>query len=136
LARLVSGFLLDRDNEPLRRMLTRALTQGWGAPVQFSPTAIALIRHSPMRPLIDRAAEAWPARLSAAELGQQELAALRDPLLQALMQSTAVHDPALEKFLAACRFALLEIAEAAPPDEIDEALLSSVCALARQCFIN
>src|SRR6188472_1563917 len=114
LARLMSGFMLDSDNEPLRRMVTRALAEGWGAPIQFSPTAIALIRHSPMRPLIDRAAEAWPARLPTTALGQQELAALRYPLLQALMQGTSVHDPALEKFLAACRFALLEIAEATP----------------------
>ena len=136
LARLMSGFLLDRDNEPLRRMLTRALTEGWGMPVQFSPTAIALIRHGAARPLIERAAAVWPARLPAVELGQQELATLRDPLLQALMQSTVVHDPALEKFLAACRFALLEIAEAAPRGEIEDKLLDSACALARQCFIN
>lgn len=135
-ARLVSGFLLDRDNEPLRRMLTRALTEGWTAPSPFSPTAIALIRHSPVRPLIDRAAEAWPARLPATELGRQELVALRDPLLRALMQSTVVHDPGLEKFLAACRFALLEIAEAAPPGETADELLDAACAMARQGFIN
>jgi Tfp pilus assembly protein PilF/2-polyprenyl-3-methyl-5-hydroxy-6-metoxy-1,4-benzoquinol methylase len=136
LARLVSGFLLDRDNEPLRRMLTRALVEGWGAPASFSPTAIALIRHSPVRPLIDCAAEAWPARLAATELGRQELVALRDPLLRALIQSTVVHDPALEKFLAACRFTLLEIAEGTPTREIEDELLDTACALARQCFIN
>jgi SAM-dependent methyltransferase/Flp pilus assembly protein TadD len=136
LARLVSGFLLDRDNEPLRRMLTRALTEGWTAPAPFSPTAIALIRHGPARALIERAAQVWPARLPASELGRQELAALRDPLLQALMQAAAVHDVALEAFLAACRFALLETAEGAPPSERDENLLDSACALARQCFIN
>ena len=136
LARLMSGFMLDSDNEPLRRMVTRALAEGWGAPIQFSPTAIALIRHSPMRPLIDRAAEAWPARLPTTALGQQELAALRYPLLQALMQGTVVHDPALEKFLAACRFALLEIAEATPLGKTEDHLLESACVLARQCFIN
>ena len=136
LARLVSGFLLNHDNEPLRRTLTRALAEGWTAPTPFSPTAIALIRHSPVRPLIDRAAEAWPARLPATELGRQELVALRDPLLRAPMQSTVVHDPALEKFLAACRFALLEIAEGAPTPEIEDELLDTACALARQCFIN
>ncbi|MGB9365482.1 MAG: tetratricopeptide repeat protein, partial [Xanthobacteraceae bacterium] len=136
LARLVSGFLLNHDNEPLRRTLTRALLEGWSGPVSFSPTAIALIRHSPVRPLIDRAAEAWPARLPATELGRQELVALRDPLLRALMQSMVVHDPALEKFLAACRFALLEIAEGTPTREIEDELLDTACALARQCFIN
>lgn len=135
LARLVSGFLLDQDNEPMRRMLTRALTEGWTAPSAFSPTAIALIRHSPWRPLIDRAAEAWPARLPATALGPQQLMALHDPLLRALMQSTPVHDPGLEKFLAACRFALLEIAEGEPTHETED-LLDAACALARQCFIN
>jgi Tfp pilus assembly protein PilF/SAM-dependent methyltransferase len=136
LARLVSGFLLNSDNEPLRRTLTRALVEGWNAPASFSPTAIALIRHSPVRPLIDRAADAWPARLPATELGRQELVALRDPLLRALMQSTVVHDPALETFLASCRFALLEIAEGTPIGEIEGELLDTACALARQCFIN
>jgi tetratricopeptide (TPR) repeat protein/SAM-dependent methyltransferase len=136
LGRLVSGFLLDRDNEPLGRMLTRALAEGWGMPIQFSPTAIALIRHGAARPLIDRAAAVWPARLPAAELGQGELATLSDPLLRALMQATVVHDPALEKFLAACRFALLEIAEGVPAHETRDDLLDSACALARQCFIN
>ena len=135
-ARLVSGFLLSHDNEPLRRTLTRALVEGWNAAASFSPTAIALIRHSPVRPLIDRAARAWPARLPATELGRPELVALRDPLLRALMQSTVVHDPALEKFLAACRFALLEIAEGTPAGEIEDKLLDTACALARQCFIN
>ena len=91
-SRLVTGFLLDRDNEPLRRVLMRALAQGWGAPDAFSPTAIALISHGTARDLIARAAQVWPARLPASELGKQELAALRDPLLQVLMETAAVHD--------------------------------------------
>jgi 2-polyprenyl-3-methyl-5-hydroxy-6-metoxy-1,4-benzoquinol methylase/Flp pilus assembly protein TadD len=132
-AGLVIGIAVERDEPELRRFLLRALEQGWNAPAAFAPACIGLIRNGPMRSLIARAARAWPARLPAELFGAAGLA-LNDPLLQALMARTAVADADLEKFLAACRFALLEAAEAAPSD--DAALLDVACALARQCFIN
>jgi SAM-dependent methyltransferase/Flp pilus assembly protein TadD len=132
-AGLVSGIAVERDETDLRRFLMRALEQGWSAPSAFAPACIGLIRHGPMRSLIARAAQAWPARLPVAELFGAAGLALNDPLLQALMARTAVADADLEKFLAACRFALLEAAEAAPSDDF---VLDVACALARQCFIN
>jgi SAM-dependent methyltransferase/Flp pilus assembly protein TadD len=136
-ARLVSGIAIDRHDADLRHLVTRALTESWGAPDEVAPACMALIRHGPASPLIVRAAQAWPARLPAAELlGPVGLAALNDPLLHAPMDSSVMHDADLEKFLAACRFALLESAEAATPDETNEALLGIASMLARQCFIN
>ncbi|MEA2870152.1 MAG: hypothetical protein QOH67_128 [Hyphomicrobiales bacterium] len=133
-AGLVIGIAVERDEPELRRFLLRALEQGWSAPSAFAPACIGLIRNGPMRSLIARAAQAWPARLPGAELFGAVGPALNDSLLQALMTRTAIADSDLEKFLAACRFALLEAAEAAPSD--DAALLDVACALARQCFIN
>ncbi len=108
-ASLVSGISIDRDEPDLRRFLIRALEQGWTAPGAFAPVCIGLIRHGPASALITRAVQAWPGRLPAPELfGSAGLAVLADPLLQALMARTVVGDADLEKFLAACRFALLE----------------------------
>jgi len=133
---LVSGISIDRDEPELRRVLIRALEQGWTAPNAIATACIGLIRHGPARGAITRAAQTWPARLPAAELfGPEGLAALNDPLLLALMSRTVVGDVDLEKFLAACRFALLETTGAALPDE-SAALLEFACALARQCFFN
>jgi SAM-dependent methyltransferase len=132
-AGLVSGIAVERDEAGLRRFLLRALEQGWSAPSAFAPACIGLIRHGPLSSLIARAAQAWPARLPAPELFGVAGLALNDPLLQALMARTAIADADLEKFLATCRFALLETAEAALSDA---AVLDVAVALARQCFIN
>lgn len=131
---LVSGIAIDRDEPELRPFLIRALEQGWTAPGAIAPLCIGLIRHGPMRASIARAVEAWPARLSAAALFRPAgLAALNDPLLLALMARTVVGDAELEKFLTACRCALLETAESTASDDIG---LDGVSALAQQCFIN
>jgi Flp pilus assembly protein TadD/SAM-dependent methyltransferase len=132
-AGLVSGIAVERDEAGLRRFLLRALEEGWSAPSAFAPACIGLIRHGPLSSLIARAAQAWPARLPAEVFGAAG-PALNDPLLQALMVRTAIADADIEKFLAACRFALLEAAEAAQSH--DAAMLDVACALARQCFIN
>ena len=134
-AGLVPAIAVARDDPDLRRYLLRALEQGWSAPSVIARAAVSAIRHGPASALIARATQAWPARLTAGELfGAAGLAGLNEPLLLALMARTVVGDAGLEKFLAACRFALLEAAAAAPPD--DAALLEIACALARQCFIN
>jgi SAM-dependent methyltransferase len=132
---LVSGISIDRDEPELRRFLIRALEQDWTAPNAIATGCLGLIRHGPARGPITRAAQIWPARLPAAELfGPAGLAAFNDPLLLALMSRTVVGNPDLEKFLAACRFTVLETAGAAPSE--DDAPLQLACALARQCFIN
>ncbi len=126
--RLVTELQIDVDNAALRGFMLRALAEGWTAPALLAPASIALIRHGPTGALIARAVEAWPAR---AELSTSDLAQASDPLLQALMTLTVVCSAELEKFLAACRLALLQTAETAP-----DPLPGFACALAHQCFNN
>ena len=133
-ASLTPAVAVNRDDPELRRYLQRALEQGWGAPSAIARGAISAIRHGPASELIARAAAAWPVRLTAAELfGGAGLAALKEPLLLAVMARAVVADTEIEKFLAACRFALLQATAAATTAA---ALLEVACALARQCFIN
>jgi len=133
--RLVAGLEGVRENATLRRFMVRALSQSWGAPSELVATSITLIRHGPLSAPIARAVQAWPARLPGAERFHAGLAA-NDPLLQALMNAAVICDADLEKFLSACRFALLDAAEAASVTSVDATVLGFACALARQCYIN
>ncbi len=135
-ARLVSGLYIVRDDPNLRRFLTRALREGWSGPAAFAPAAMTLVCQGPALVLIARAVEAFPERPSCGEFAAAAVAALSDPLLQALLDSTPIYNVDLEKFLAACRDALLDAAAAAPSDDRGEAMLGTAAALARQCFIN
>jgi SAM-dependent methyltransferase len=79
-----------------------------------------------------RANAAWPNRLSADQLfdagGLEAIA--QDPLLLCVLQTVPVRDVALEQTFTALRRSLLLQARA------EDWLLTLVCALARQCFIN
>jgi Flp pilus assembly protein TadD/SAM-dependent methyltransferase len=131
---LVSGLQQVGEDPTLRRLLTRALAEGWDTPSMLAPAARALVRHGPLAPSIERAVQAWPERLPEAEFFRPEgLARVDDPLLLALLEAAAVCDAEMEEFLAACRFALLEAAETGVNTA---AFLPIACALARQCFIN
>lgn len=131
---LVSNLQHVGDDITLHRFLTRALTEGWDAPSRLAPAACALVRHGTLAPLIGRAVQAWPERLSAAALlGSEDLARVNNSLLLALLEAAVVCDPELEKFLAAYRFVLLEAAEAGSGGAN---FLHVACALAKQCFIN
>ena len=126
--RLVTELPIGSDNTVLRGFMLRALAEGWTAPALLAPACIGLIRHGPASALIARAVAAWPER---PEFSASDLDQAHDPLLQALMTLTVVCSADLEKFLAACRFALLQMAETAP-----DPLLGFACALAHQCFSN
>ncbi len=58
-------------------------------------------------------------------------------MLICLLELTPICDIALERFLTALRFVLLEAATAASdPELLDDAMLKVACALAQQCFVN
>jgi Flp pilus assembly protein TadD len=126
--RLITEMQIGADNAALRGFMLRALAEGWTAPALLAPACIGLIRHGPARTLIARAVDTWPAR---PEFSAADVAQAGDPLLQVLMTLTVVCGADLEKFLTACRFALLRAAETAP-----DGLLEFGCALAHQCFNN
>jgi SAM-dependent methyltransferase/Flp pilus assembly protein TadD len=132
LVRLVAGRSVEADNAALRGLIVRALNEGWTAPTVLAPASVGLVLNGPTSALIRRAAQLWPKRPLATEI-LGEPAALGDPLLATLMRVTVVCNLELEKFLSACRSALLETVEAGTPYD---APIDFASALAQQCFIN
>jgi tetratricopeptide (TPR) repeat protein/SAM-dependent methyltransferase len=126
------------DAGRFRKLVLRALAEGWTRPRELDKVAISLIRlDATVNDCIMRAAAAWPARLDGAELfGPAGLAALAaDELLACLLQNDPVTDAALECLLADIRRIMLALA-AADDRTIDEQSLKFFAAVARQCFIN
>ena len=128
------------DAGALRERLLHALLEPWGRPSQLAVFVAGVLKHDPtIGACIKRANEAWPHRLSEADLlGPAGWSTIgNDRLLIAMLESTPVCDIELERFLTAARFILLQAASAAShPSLPDEAKLKAGCALARQCFVN
>src|SRR5262249_52775050 len=84
------------------------------------------------------AAAAWPERLPAHALWNENLSAIAaEPLLRELLVSAPVLDLALERFLTMARAALLEVAGSTDaPTGISDNAGEFFCALARQCLIT
>jgi SAM-dependent methyltransferase len=128
------------DNERIRRLALRALSEGWGRPRTLAGSCISLIKLNPIVvEWIARSNAAWPGRLSPAELLASPLpsALAADRLLMALLKCDPVTDIGLERLLTNVRHALLQ--NALPQDADDDKsqpLLEFACALASQCFIN
>jgi cytochrome c-type biogenesis protein CcmH/NrfG len=123
----------------LRRLLTRAMAESWARPSDLAKASIGLIRADPViRECIERASQAWPARLGAQTLyGPAGLTACaNDFLLLDLLESAQVCDLALERFLTTARHAMVDAAMEAARDGLDDKVLAFYCAIARQCFIN
>ena len=128
------------DSLLMRQYVVQALSEPWGRPGAITTPCIVLVKCDPrIKQSIDRAAAAWPKRLSCGELfGSDGLhAAGSDPVLRALLQSSYVTDIPLERFLTLARSALLDAALATPAnDNADDTALILSSTLARQCFIN
>jgi tetratricopeptide (TPR) repeat protein/2-polyprenyl-3-methyl-5-hydroxy-6-metoxy-1,4-benzoquinol methylase len=139
----------------LRPSLIRALSEPWGRPTYLANFVTRLLSAGgATRACIDRVSAAWPRHLSAQELfGPTELAEICiDRLFRCLLESTPVCDIALERFLTATRFAMLELAcrggfETSPytlgvasagseSHQVEDDALQFFCAVAQQCFIN
>lgn len=139
-ARCVRAIDFVAVDPEVRKLVTRAVAEPWARPSDLASASIRLIGLNPaLRECIDRAAQAWPARLRAAELyGPAGTAPLvEDPLLLALLETTHVCDLPLERMLTLARYALLDSALQADPDAAPAAdALMFHCALARQCFIT
>jgi SAM-dependent methyltransferase len=128
------GPMLDVD--ALGENLVRALTEPWGRPSDLAAFACTAVKQAPViGDCVRRANEAWPRQLSESVLPAEWPTVGSSRLLMALLESTAVCDIELERFLTTARSALLKRAAAtADQDATDDLLLC--CALARQCFIN
>jgi len=126
------------DTNRFRKLMLRALAEGWARPRELDKACISLIRlNGAINDAVARAAAAWPARLGAdALLGQSGLAALaQDELLVCLLQCDPIADADFEHLLVNIRSIMLSCAT--PADQtIDERSLGFFAALARQCFVN
>lgn len=128
------------DDNRYRKLVLRALSEGWARPRALTGVCISFIKlDSGVNDCIARANASWSLRLPAAELiDSPVMAALsRDELLYRLLECDPVTDVGLERLLTNVRHAMLTgAADGAKDDAPDERLLGFYCALARQCFIN
>jgi 2-polyprenyl-3-methyl-5-hydroxy-6-metoxy-1,4-benzoquinol methylase/TPR repeat protein len=119
-----------------RNLLTRAIAESWGRPVELTTAAIALINYSrAISAGAKLAMEAWPRRLTVREITPCLGPLVADGLLRAVLETTPLCDAGLERLLTSVRAMLLDAAVNATGD-VSEGMIAFSCALARQCFIN
>ena len=137
-AQCVRAVRFTAPDDRLRKMVLRALSEGWARPRELDGVCISLIKLDPIvTGCIARATAAWPQLLSAAQaFGASGLAALAsDELLGCLLQCDPVADLGLEFVLTNVRHIMLTSAEGGD-QTVDEPSLKFFAAVARQCFIN
>ena len=99
------------DDGRFRRLVLRALSEGWARPRELAGVCISLIKlNRAVNDGIARADSAWPARLPATELfGASAMAALsQEQLLCRLLECDPVTDIGLERLLTNVRHAMLD----------------------------
>jgi Tfp pilus assembly protein PilF/SAM-dependent methyltransferase len=128
------------DIEQLRSFAILALTNCWGDQSVVRKLAVRLVYLTAgTAECVARAQTAWPNRLTIADLfGPVGLDPVcHDALLRTLMESTQITEIGLERFLTAVRRAMLElVASTISVGHMENHVLTFLCALARQCFIN
>ncbi|MGC1279977.1 MAG: tetratricopeptide repeat protein [Xanthobacteraceae bacterium] len=138
-AQCVKLVRFTAPNERLRRLVLRALSEGWARPRELDKVCISLVKLNPIvTECMARAAAAWPTLLPGAQLfGASGLAALQaDELLACLLQCDPLADIDLEVLLTNIRHAMLTAAEGGGDQAGDANGLKFFAAVARQCFIN
>jgi tetratricopeptide (TPR) repeat protein/SAM-dependent methyltransferase len=121
-----------------RKLVLRALAEGWARPRELVPVCISLIKlNGVVNDCIARAHAAWPTRLPATELfGPSGVMALADDeLLCCLLECDPIADVSIEHLLTSVRHAMLTSATG-DDQAIDARQLKFYAAVARQCFIN
>lgn len=133
---IVKPLRWTANNDELRGMMLRALTETWARPSELSHSVASLIKQgTETGACIARAAKAWPRILTAPDLfGPEGTAALaRDALLSAMLVAAPNTDVEIERFLTMARRSLLGAVLA---NDMDGAGVEFYATLARQCFIN
>jgi len=137
--RCLQGAEFTEIDDGVRRMVIRAVSEPWARPADLAAACIRLIaRDGAIRGCIDRAASAWPIRLSRQKLfGPAGISVLSDDaLLRALLENAQACDLAMERLLTMVRHAVLDAATDGAGGDVEGGVLTFCCALARQCFIN
>jgi len=134
--RSLTGAELRVVDSGVREMAIRALATPWARPADIAAACIRIVASDvETRACVDRAWNAWPARLAGRDLWPDRARDIvfGDVLLRTLLESTPVCDLNMERFLTMTRHALLEDADFGAKSVCEVAF---GCALARQCFIN
>jgi SAM-dependent methyltransferase/Tfp pilus assembly protein PilF len=141
--KLSFGVAIEQMQTParmsgLRRLILRALLQGWQRPEMFARYAAALVKESPAAaPLIARMSRGPSGTVSTDPFSAQDLIALAsDELLRALLASAVVRDATLQRLLAKARTAALGVARGGASATAAEGIVEFCSALAQQCFNN
>lgn len=124
------------ESPSLRRLVLRALVEGWARPRDLTRVCTSLIVLNPdIRTAMTRAQRAWPSRLPEEELlGPSGIAALaQDDLLGRLLESDPSTNLGLERLLTNVRHIMLTRVARDPPDPHS---IDFYCSVARQCFVN
>jgi len=132
------SLAFSADNPRLRKLLLRALVEGWARPRDLTRVCVSLIKTARvLKDAVAQAQLAWPRRLSETELfGASGVAALsRDELLCRLLETDPIDDMGIERLLTDVRHAMLSRASSHEPG-VDPQHLKIYAAVARQCFIN
>lgn len=134
-AQCVREALFTADDGRIRKLMLRALSEGWARPRDLSVACISLIKLDPViNGWIEQANSTWPARLPAAELlGSLLVTMARDRLLGGLLELTPITHLGFERLLTSIRLAMLTTAADVTRDAD---ILGFYCALAQQCYIN
>jgi SAM-dependent methyltransferase len=123
------------ENEALRKLLLRAVREGWARPRDLAQVSISAIKlGAGAKDLIARSNAVWPERLPVREMNAASGALAHDPLLRTLLETDLASDLDLERVLTNVRHAMLAMRDAGDP--LDKELLGFYCAVARQCFAN
>jgi SAM-dependent methyltransferase len=140
-AHCVAQVRFKADDGRFRRVILRALAEGWARPRELTAVCLSLLRLNPsIAACAARAIAAWPRRLDGAELfGPSGFGAVtQDDLLRCLLECDPIPDIAIERLLTNLRRVILfsAAADATMQGVDDNSLLGFCCALARQCYIN
>jgi tetratricopeptide (TPR) repeat protein/2-polyprenyl-3-methyl-5-hydroxy-6-metoxy-1,4-benzoquinol methylase len=131
-------------NAEIREYVIRAISEAWTRPADLLTPAKSLIElNSGLAYALERANDAWPARLSKQELfGDAGLPlAAQDFLFESLLENVAINSVEFERLLTMVRKFMLDdafmISISGKSDVHEWAQLENFySAIARQCFIN
>jgi tetratricopeptide (TPR) repeat protein/SAM-dependent methyltransferase len=124
------------DNGRFRKLVYRALSEGWTRPRELDKVCNSFIKRNPIvDKWIARGTSGRPTRLGGAELLDAAAALAEDELFVNLLQCDQITDIDLECLLTEFRRALLTLVTGRDRS-IDEQSLKFLAAVARQCFIN
>ncbi len=117
-------------------LAVRAVTETWTRPKDLADPCLSLVTsNKALKRLVRQAMVLWPGRLpEPVEPGIWETIA-DDRLLLSLLESTPISNVGFERFLTSARLAMLDFATRRSL-AVNNEILVSFCAIARQCFIN